>query len=94
MQNERPLKSVIQQFVEVYRLKTKLNQYQLIDNWGLIVGKMIAKHTKHLSIKKKVLYVEIDSSIVRNEVYMLKSKIMAELNSKFDQQVIDDIILK
>ncbi|MEI6123313.1 MAG: DUF721 domain-containing protein [Bacteroidota bacterium] len=94
MYDEKPLKRVIQEFVEAYKLKNKLNQVRLIESWGVVVGKMIAQHTKHLSVNKRILYAELDSSIVRNEVYILKSKIMTELNSKFDKPVIDDIVLK
>jgi hypothetical protein len=92
--NEKPLKDVIREFVEVFRLKNKLYQYRLIDRWEPVVGKMIAKHTKGLSINRKTLYVEMDSSIVRNEVYLLKSKIIEELNKGFGENIIDNIVFK
>ena len=92
--NEKPLKDVIREFVEVFRLKNKLNQYRLIDEWEPVVGKMISKHTKGLSINRRTLYVEMDSSIVRNEVYMLKSKIIEDLNKEFEEAIIDNIVFK
>ena len=92
--DEKPLKDVIREFVEVYRLKGKLNQYRLIERWEPVVGKMIAKHTKGLSINRKTLYVEMDSSIVRNEVYLLKLKIIDELNKGFGETIIDNIVFK
>jgi hypothetical protein len=92
--NEKPLKDVIREFVEVFRLKGKLNQYRLIDKWEPVVGKMIAKHTKGLSINRKTLYVEMDSSIVRNEVFLLKSKIIEELNKGFGENIIENIVFK
>lgn len=92
--NERPLREVIREFVEVYRLKNKINQYRLIEKWEEVVGKMIAKHTKGLSVSRRTLYVEMDSSIVRNEVYLLKSKIIAELNKGFNETIIDNMVLK
>jgi predicted nucleic acid-binding Zn ribbon protein len=92
--NEKPLKDVLREFVEVYRLKGKLNQYRLIDRWEPVVGKVIAKHTKGLSINRKTLYVEMDSSIVRNEVYLLKSMIIEELNKGFGEKIIDHIVFK
>jgi hypothetical protein len=85
---------VIREFVEVFRLKNKLNQYKLIDKWEPVVGKMIAKHTKGLYINRKTLYVEMDSSIVRNEVYLLKSKIIEELNKGFGETIIENIVFK
>ncbi len=92
--NEKSLKDVIREFVEVFRLKNKLDQYRLIDKWEPVVGKMIAKHTKGLSVSRRTLYVEMDSSIVRNEVYLLKSKIIDELNKGFGETIIDNIVFK
>lgn len=92
--NERPLKDVIREFVEVYRLKNKLNHCKLIDKWEEVVGKIIARHTRSLSVNKRTLYVEMDSSIVRNEVYLLKTVILNKLNKEFDQTVIDNIVFK
>lgn len=92
--NEKPLKDVIREFVEVFRLKNKLNQYRLIEKWEPVVGKMIAKHTKGLSINRKTLYVEMDSSIVRNEVFLLKTKIISELNKGFGEIIIENIVFK
>jgi hypothetical protein len=92
--NEKPLKDVIREFVEVFRLKNKLNQYKLIEKWEPVVGKMIAKHTKGLSVNRKTLYVEMDSSIVRNEVYLLKSKIIEKLNEGFGETIIENIVFK
>ena len=92
--SEKPLKEVIREFVEVYRLKNKLNQFRLIEKWEAVVGKMIAKHTQGLSVNRRTLYVEMDSSIVRNEVYILKSKIINELNKEFEETIIDNIVFK
>ncbi|HOV12594.1 MAG TPA: DUF721 domain-containing protein [Bacteroidales bacterium] len=94
MQKEKPLKEVIRQFVEYYRLGKKLNEAALIENWEEIVGKMIAKHTTNLHVDKGVLYVTLDSSVVRNELNMIKSEILNRLNSYFNKPFIDKIVLK
>ncbi|HPI30787.1 MAG TPA: DUF721 domain-containing protein [Bacteroidales bacterium] len=94
MQQEKPLKEVIRQLIEYYRLDRKLNEATLIEKWEEIVGKMIAKHTTKLYVDKRVLYVELDSSIVRNELNLIKSEIVKRLNSYFNKPFIDKIILK
>ena len=91
---DKPLKEVLQEFVEVFSLGNKLNQCKVIDKWNEVVGPVIAKHTTNLFIQKKVLYVELDSSIVRNEISIMKSRILDELNQGFERKVIETIILK
>lgn len=92
--NDKPLKDVLREFVEVFSLKNKLNQCDVIDKWNDVVGPVIAKHTTNLYIQKKVLFVELDSSIVRNEIFIIKSKLIEELNRGFERTVIEKIILK
>jgi len=94
MQDEKPLKELIKQFVDHYKLEDKLNRITLIEKWNEVVGKMIAKHTTDLRIDKRVLYVEVDSSVVRNELSLSKTMIITNLNSYFNKPVIDKIVLK
>ncbi len=94
MQQEKPLKAVIREFVEHYRLEKKLNEFTLIEKWEEVVGKMIAKHTTSLHIDKRVLYVEVDSSIVRSELNLIKTAIITRLNAYLKKPMIDKIVLK
>jgi predicted nucleic acid-binding Zn ribbon protein len=94
MQNEKPLKEVIREFVEHYRLEKKLNEVTLIEKWEEVVGKMIAKHTTNIHIDKCILYVEVDSSIVRSELNLIKTAIILRLNGYFKKPMIDKIVLK
>lgn len=94
MQNEKPLKDVLRQFVEHYRLEKKLNEVTLIEKWEEVVGKMIARHTTKIHVDKRTLYVEVDSSIVRSELNLMKSAIIIRLNGYFNKPLIDKVVLK
>ncbi|HOY32735.1 MAG TPA: DUF721 domain-containing protein [Bacteroidales bacterium] len=94
MQKEKPLKEILREFVEYYRLEKKLNQVTLIEKWEDVVGKIIARHTTNLHIDKNTLFVEVDSSVIRSELNLNKSTVISRLNSYFKKPVIDKIILK
>jgi len=94
MQNEKPLKDVIREFLSHYKLENKLNEITLLEKWEEVVGKMIARHTTKIKIEKRVLYVEVDSSIVRSELSMIKTAIIERLNSYLKKPLIDKIVLK
>ena len=90
--NDQTLKEVINELLESYKLSDKLKEVRLIDSWEKVVGKLINKHTKNLYIKKKVLFVKLDSSALRNELSYARQKIIKALNKEADEEVIENIV--
>ncbi len=92
--NDQTLKEVINELLESYKLGDKLKEVRLIDSWEKVVGKLINKHTKNLYIKKKVLFVKLDSAALRNELSYARQKIIKALNKEAKEEVIEDIVFK
>lgn len=92
--NEYSLKEVLDQLVKAYGLEGKLLETRIINSWEKVVGGILARHTTHLTIKNRILYVSLDSSVLRNELSMARSKLVDSLNKEVGQKVIEDIILR
>lgn len=92
--NEHSLKEAIDQLLKAYKLDDKMAEKRLIASWDSVMGAMIAKHTKDLAIRNKQLFVTLDSSALRNELSMAKTKIIKMLNDEVGQEVINEVILK
>jgi len=92
--HDHSLKEVIEELLKVYRLDVKLDDVDLINSWEKVVGKMISNHTESLKVINRVLYVKVDSSALRHELHMERSKILKKLNKKVGKKVIDEIILR
>ncbi|MBN8696875.1 MAG: DUF721 domain-containing protein [Bacteroidetes bacterium] len=92
--NEHSIKEVIEQMLKAYRLDDRMAEKRLISAWDNVMGAMIAKHTKEIYINNKQLYVTLDSSALRNELSMARSKIIKMLNEAVGSEVINEIILK
>lgn len=87
--------SLFQDFIKSMNLEGKLAEVRLIDNWPNVVGVPIARRTGKLLIKNKVLFVYMDSSVARNELYMLDRKsIVMALNKIAKAELIEDIIIR
>jgi predicted nucleic acid-binding Zn ribbon protein len=84
----------IKDYVREMNMEGKLNEIGLISSWEEIVGKAISSRTSKLYIKDHVLYVHLNSSVVRNELLMLRQALMEKLNQKAGTEVIRDIVLK
>lgn len=88
------LAEALQDYIKEMNLEGKLNEVHLIGSWEEIVGKAIASRTSKIYIKDHVLYVHLTSSVVRNELLMLKQTLKEKLNEKAGLEVIKDIVLK
>jgi len=92
--DEQPLGDIIIELLSKYRLGEKLDEHTLKGKWSEIAGPLVAKHTKSITLKKKILYIELDSSVVRKELSMIRSEIIEQLNSYFHKNSIEGIVLK
>jgi predicted nucleic acid-binding Zn ribbon protein len=92
--NTQPLKDVINELLELYKLSEKIDEVTLMEQWQELMGKMIAQHTKKIYLNKRRLYIEVSSSVVRSELALAKSKIIEMLNKSFGRDIVHDIVLK
>jgi predicted nucleic acid-binding Zn ribbon protein len=58
------------------------------------LGKTIAHYTKSVSLKSKTLFVEISSSVVKNELFMMREEIRRKLNERAGEEMVNKIIFK
>ena len=82
----------IRELFNTYRLTSKFDEANLIDSWERLVGKPIAKRTKKLYIRNKVLFVEFDSPTMRHDFSLHRSHILDVFKKEFGEGVITDII--
>jgi predicted nucleic acid-binding Zn ribbon protein len=72
----------------------KLSEIAVINSWEEIVGKAISSRTTKIFIKDHILYVHLNSSVVRNELLMLREALREKLNKNAGSEVIIDIVLR
>jgi len=90
--NDITLKQAIDKLLNHYKLRGKFDETGIIAMWPDIMGSAVANRTKQIYIHQKKLFVRIESSVVKNELLMVKSAILDKLNEKAGSQVITDIV--
>ena len=90
--NEQSLGDAIREMIEAYGLEGKLSEATLVESWEKVVGKMIARHTKDVFIKRKKLFVKIDSPALKNELTYNRTTLMEALNEAAGGKVIEEIV--
>ncbi len=86
--------TLLQKFVKANNLERGLAEYRLIKSWKDLLGITVAKKTKSLRIRNRKLFVTLHSSVVRNELEMIKDSLIPRLNEAAGLDVIDTIVLK
>ena len=76
-----------------YHLNEKFDQNTLFNSWEKLMGKTIAKRTKKMFIKNKVLFVELNSAPLKNELNLSKDKIKSIIDKEIGSGVISEIII-
>lgn len=90
--NEFTLKQAIEALINQYKIEERISETVVLNEWEKIVGKMVARHTTNIHIKKKVLFVTFDNAALRNELSYAKTKLIATINKSLKTEAIDDIV--
>ena len=88
------LAEAVNDYIREMNLGEKLSEVTIINSWDEIVGKAISSRTTKIFIKDHVLHIHLNSSVVRNELLMLREALKEKLNSKVGSEVIRDIVLR
>ena len=83
----------IQQLLNSYHIKAKFDEANLISSWERIVGKPVAKRTKKVFIRNKVLFVELVSPSMKNELSFHKKEIIELFQREFGKDILQEIVI-
>ena len=92
--NEYSLGEAIAEFLEKYNLQDGYTRVQIATIWKETVGKMVASYTKKVELNGSKLTVYITSPTVKNELMMLKTDIIKQLNKAIGKKLIKDIDIR
>jgi predicted nucleic acid-binding Zn ribbon protein len=91
--NTMHIGQAIQQLLNSYHIKAKFDEANLIGSWERMVGKPIAKRTKKVFIRNKVLFVELESPSMKNELSFHKKDIADLFQKEFGPDIIHEIVI-
>ena len=93
-QKAMPLGDIVFQMMREEGLETPYNEYRLIEAWPEVMGQGIVNYTGEVVIRNRVLYVQLKSSVLRQELYMNRKRLVQKLNEYVGAQVIENIIFR
>jgi len=84
----------LKEFIETNRLEQGLNVVNVQDAWKSMMGNGVNNYTTAIQLKGETLYVQLSSSVLREELSYGKEKIISMLNENLGKQIIKELILR
>jgi predicted nucleic acid-binding Zn ribbon protein len=88
------IRNVLDDYLRTNRLDTKMYETRLMDSWKSLLGESIARYTGAMYIRNGVLYVQITSAVLRNDLMLSRENLRKGLNRQVGKEVIRDIVLR
>ena len=91
--NVQSLDKILMKLLRDEGLETPLQQKRLIESWETIVGPLVARYTGEKYIKNQTLCVKINNPALRQDLTMMRSKLIKQLNTQAGAWLISEIRL-
>ena len=88
------MKDAVKVFLKAQGLESEYKEKEVVGKWEDLVGRPIALRTEKIVIKNSVLYLKINSSVMRDELFQRKSKIIELINNEAGFAMIKEVYLK
>jgi hypothetical protein len=94
LNNESSIGDVLKQIIQSNKLQPGMDQVSVKEAWVSLMGNGVNSYTKNVTLKGSTLYVELTSSVLREELGHGKSKIIAMINEELRRDIVKDVILR
>lgn len=88
------LSDALKEFVDTNHLQEGLDKVDVKQAWSDLMGNGVNHYTTNVQLKRNILYVDLSSSVLREELSYGKEKIIAMLNEHLGKALIQKIVLR
>ena len=94
LNSESSIGDVLKEIIQANKLQPGMDQVSVKEAWASLMGNGVNSYTKNVVLKGSTLYVELTSSVLREELAFGKSKIITMINEELRRDIIKDVVLR
>lgn len=88
------ISDALKEFVETNKLQSGLDKINVADAWANLMGNGVNNYTTAVKLERQTLYVQLSSSVLREELSYGKDKIISMLNEALGKELIKKLVLR
>ena len=91
--NEQSMGEALSLWLDRYRLRRGTDETRVLQAWDELMRPSVVRQTTTKKVQNQILYVQLESAVVRKELLMVKSKIVSSINEHLGREAIKDVHL-
>ena len=92
-QNTETVATVIRRFLQEQGLEKPFLEHRLVKAWPELMGPLVQKYTGRIEVRNGIMYVQITSAALRQELFIARKELVQKLNEEAGAEIISDIRL-
>lgn len=88
------ISDALKEFVETNKLEKGLDKVNVADAWAKLMGNGVNNYTTALKLERDTLFIQLSSSVLREELSYGKQKIITMLNEELGKEIIKKLVLR
>lgn len=89
----KPLSEVLGRCLRENGLEGPMLEKRTIDAWDEVVGPTIARYTTQKYIRNQTMYVKIASPALRQDLSMMRTRLLKHIVEKVGSQVVVELVV-
>jgi hypothetical protein len=85
---------VLKDFIQTNKLEKGLDRLDVSEAWHKALGSAVSKYTTNIMLDRSTLFVQLSSSVLREELSYGKDKIIKILNEELGKELITKLVLR
>jgi len=92
--DNQPIEDILKEFVKSNNLQSGLDKVNVREAWANLMGNGVNNYTTAIELKHEILYVQLSSSVLREELSYGNEKIVTMLNESIGKDVVKKLVLR
>ena len=92
--DNQSIQDVLKAFVDTNNLQSGLDKVNVREAWTNLMGNGVNNYTTAIELKHQTLYVQLSSSVLREELSYGNEKIIKMLNEAIGKDIITKLVLR
>jgi predicted nucleic acid-binding Zn ribbon protein len=92
--NTQPIENVIREYLKEMNIDQKLKEVGVVSQWEKLMGKTVAVRTSQIYIRNHILYIHVTSSVLKNELLMMRQAIIEKINEQAGEKIVEQIVIR
>lgn len=92
--DNQTIEDILKEFVNTNNLQSGLDKVNVREAWIKLMGNGVNNYTTAIELKHETLYVQLSSSVLREELSYGNEKIVKMLNESVGKAIVKKLVLR